>query len=212
MGITERILAKPSAYRAWQTPFAREKFVPILRHNDMGRVRRALDVGCGPGTNTRYFDGVGYLGIDLNERYVEYARRHTHREFIAVDATKFSVPSGERFDFILLNSFLHHIADEPALRLLTHLSSVLADDGHIHVLELVLPQERSLARMLADRDRGAHPRPLEHWRELLEKSGFETVVFEPYSLGLSRPAELNMWNMVYFKGRSSSSTAAPGTR
>ena len=170
----------------------------MLRHNDLGSVRRVLDVGCGPGTNTHHFDGVDYLGIDVNERYVAYARRRYSRDFVVGDAIEFTVPAGERFDFVLINSFLHHVPDAAVRRLLAHLSSVLTDEGHVHVLELELPEQPSVARLLARVDRGDHPRPLQAWRELLTES-FEPVIFEPYGLG---GAGVTLWNMVYFKGRA----------
>jgi trans-aconitate methyltransferase len=59
------------AYRLWQAPFRAEKFAPILAHNDMTRIRRVLDVGCGPGTNTQYFAHGDYIGIDMNAKYIE---------------------------------------------------------------------------------------------------------------------------------------------
>ncbi|MFM7925397.1 MAG: hypothetical protein ACKPJJ_34670, partial [Planctomycetaceae bacterium] len=37
------LLAKPAVYRMWQAPFADAKFEPILRHNDLQRVRHVLD-------------------------------------------------------------------------------------------------------------------------------------------------------------------------
>ena len=42
-----------TAYRLWQAPFAEKKLEPLRRHNDLSTIRRVLDVGCGPGTNTR---------------------------------------------------------------------------------------------------------------------------------------------------------------
>jgi SAM-dependent methyltransferase len=199
--VRSALLEQPLSYRLWQAPFAEAKFAPILRHNEMGKVRRVLDVGCGPGTNTAHFEGVdGYLGIDLNPQYVEYARRRHGREFAVADATEFTVPDGERFDFVLINSFLHHIPDADVRRLLGHLSSVVSDDGHIHIMELVLPAQASAGRLLARMDRGDYARPLEDWRRLLSES-FEPVVFEPYRLGATRWARTTLWNMVYFKGR-----------
>jgi SAM-dependent methyltransferase len=195
-----RLLARPLSYRLWQKPFAEAKFAPVLRHNDLAGVRRVLDVGCGPGTNTQHFAGVDYLGIDVNERYVEYARRLHSRDFMVADATEFTVPEGERFDFVLVNSFLHHIPDVAVRRLLAHLSTVLTNEGHIHVMELELPEHPSVARLLARMDRGDHPRPLKTWRELLSES-FDPVVFEPYPLGGPGWAGLTLWKMVYFKGR-----------
>ena len=98
-----------------------------------------LDVGCGPGTNSHHFEQSEYLGIDLNERYIDYARRRWRRNFLVADVTKYSVV-GERFDFILVNSLLHHIDTPGTRRLLSHLETLLTHDGHVHILELVLPR------------------------------------------------------------------------
>jgi len=201
MTATDRVLERPLSYRLWQAPFAEAKLAPLLRHNDLTRVRRVLDVGCGPGTNADHFAGSDYLGIDLNPRYVDYARRHHAREFQVADATTFEVGASERFDFVLINSFLHHIPDEDVSRLLAHLSSVLTADGHIHVMELVLPERRSIARLLARMDRGDYARPLTEWRRLLTES-FDPVVFEPYPLGGPNGVP-TLWSMVYLKGRVS---------
>ena len=62
MRLTDQVMENPHAYRLWQAPFAEPKFAPVLAHNDLSRVRRVLDVGCGPGTNTHHFAGADYLG------------------------------------------------------------------------------------------------------------------------------------------------------
>ncbi len=196
---TDRILSQPLSYRLWQAPFAESKFAPVLRHNDLARVSRVLDVGCGPGTNAHHFASSDYVGIDLNRRYIEDARRRYGREFRVADATEFSVPEGERFDFILINSFLHHIPDDPVRELLANLRLALAPGGHIHVMELVLPARRNIGRALARLDRGDYARPLGQWRDLLSVS-FEPVVFEPYRLGWAWTEATTLWHMVYFKG------------
>jgi SAM-dependent methyltransferase len=196
-GMVRSILEHPLGYRLWQRPFADQKLEPVLRHNDMDGIRRVLDVGCGPGTNTSYFASVDYIGIDWNERYVAEARRRYGREFVAADVTKYRVDAQERFDFILVNSLLHHLDDEPTRSLLEHLAGLLTPDGHIHILDLVLPDQPGIARQLAHWDRGDHARPLARWRELFEAS-FSMVEFEPYRLGA---AGITLWEMVYFKGR-----------
>jgi SAM-dependent methyltransferase len=184
-------------YRLWQAPFAEKKLAPVLAHNDVTMARRVLDVGCGPGTNSHHFEQSEYLGIDLNERYIDYARRRWRRNFLVADVTKYSVV-GERFDLILVNSLLHHIDTAGTHRLLSHLETLLTDDGHVHILELVLPPKSSLPRLLARWDRGDFPRPLQTWHDLFSQH-FDPVLFQPYPLG-AWGAEL--WSMVYFKGRA----------
>ncbi len=197
MKLAARIMDNTQAYRLWQAPFAEQKFAPVLAHNDLSRVRRVLDVACGPGSNTHHFAGSDYLGLDFNSRYINFARRRHRRNFQVADVTQYQVARGEGFDFILLNSFLHHI-DTPAARsVLKHLSSLLTDDGHVHILDFVLPESASVARFLTLMDRGRFPRPSEEWLELVTEV-FDKAVFEPYRLTALR---VTMWNMVYFKGR-----------
>ena len=197
MTLPARLMELPLAYRLWQAPFAERKLLPLFAHNDVARARRVLDVGCGPGTNTHHFAGADYLGVDVNPAYVESARRRHGREFVVADVTTYRAPASRRFDLILANSFFHHVDDAGARNVLAHLATLLTDDGHVHILDLVLPAGPSLSWLLARADRGEHPRPLEQWWELFT-GAFEPVVFEPYSLGV---AGVTLWQMVYFKGR-----------
>ena len=193
-----RVMDNTLAYRLWQAPFAAEKFAPVLAHNDLRCIRRVLDVGCGPGTNAAYFSHAEYLGIDMNPKYVEHARRTYGRKFVAADVTQLEVAPGEQFDFILVNSLLHHIDLDGVEKLLAHLATLLTKDGHIHIIELVLPEGASVARFLARADRGKYPRPLAQWRTLFTES-FDAEVFEPFTL---RRAGVDLWRLVYFKGRA----------
>src|SRR5580704_15235106 len=116
MSALDLIMRQPLVYRLWMAPFAEKKFAPIAANNAIGKVRRVLDVGCGPGTNADYFPNAEYLGIDLNGQYIRDAERRQaasngKKRFVAADAAKFSVNPGEKFDFILVNSFLHHVDD-----------------------------------------------------------------------------------------------------
>src|SRR6266536_2753473 len=186
------------AYRLWQAPFAEDKFAPILAHNDLRQVRRVLDVGCGPGTNARHFAHAHYTGIDCNPAYIDYARRRHKGEFLVADATTYRVPSEQRFDFILVNSFLHHIDAENCCSILSHLSTLLTDDGHVHILDLVLARETSIARWLTLHDRGDFPRPLDELLEIVNQT-LQPVLVQPYNLRIYR---LKLCNMVYLKCRT----------
>lgn len=198
MKLHARVMENTLAYRLWQAPFAEQKLAPLFAHNDLRTVRRVLDVGCGPGTNTHHFASADYLGIDFNPAYIENARRRHGREFVVADVTKYEVAREERFDLILANSLFHHIDTASTSRILAHLATLLSDDGHVHVLDLVLPERPSVSRFLARADRGEYPRPLAEWRQLFTDA-FEPVVFEAYPLGVGG---VTLWNMVYFKGRA----------
>lgn len=195
--LAARIMEQPWVYRLWIAPFAEQKLSPMRRHNDLSRVRRVLDVGCGPGTNTSLFSSADYLGIDINPEYIASARRRYKRTFVTADVTTYKVDDAGRFDVILINSLLHHLDTPETLRLLAHLQGLLTDDGRIHILELVLPDERSVARYLARHDRGAYARSLDDWTSVLG-TVLEPVVTEPYRVGCFG---VTLWSMIYYVGR-----------
>jgi SAM-dependent methyltransferase len=196
MKLTDRLLEQPIVYRTWMAPFAEAKLAPMRAHTDFTKLKRVLDVGCGPGTNAPHFAHADYLGVDINPQYVADAAQRYGRPFLAADITTYQV-TGDPFDCILVNSFLHHVDLESTHRILAHLPTLLPADGFVHIIELVLPPKASASRLLAKLDRGDYPRPLEEWRSIFNQH-FEEVVFEPYSVGM---AGLTLWEFVYFKGR-----------
>jgi SAM-dependent methyltransferase len=192
-----RLLEQAPVYSLWQAPFVGDKLAPVLAHNDLAQVHRVLDVGCGPGTNTDLFRAADYLGIDINPDYIKSAQRKHKRPFVVADVTAYEDHAAGKFDFILINSFLHHVDDADVSKVLSRTAGWLTPDGHIHVIEVVSPGDRSIAQLLASWDRGRYTRSLGHWRSLLERH-LEIAVFETFFLTLMGT---KLWNMVYCKGR-----------
>ena len=195
-----QIMEFTAAYRWWQAPFVQAKLAPVLRHNDLSHAQRVLDVGCGPGTNCGFFGHADYLGLDINPRYIDYARDRYGRRFDVADIRTYETPADERFDFVLMNSLLHHIDEANVRRMLLQLRGVLADGGHVHIIDLVLPNRKGIPRTLAQCDRGDFARPLEAWEEIFGEF-YESVVLEPFDVRLGG---IRLWNLVYFKGKARS--------
>lgn len=206
VGLFDVILSQPIAYRLWMAPWAARKLEPVLRNNDVRSIKRVLDVGCGPGTNAPSFAHADYVGVDLNEQYVRDARKRFGRNFVAADVRGNDFPVGNGFDCILVNSLLHHLDLESTRTLLRRFTELLTPDGHVHIIELVLPDNLSVPWALAKADRGHYPRPLAEWKELFSES-FTPVVFEPFRLN---GGPLTLWELVYFKGRLKTGPASAG--
>jgi SAM-dependent methyltransferase len=193
--LVDRILESPAVYAAWQAPFVAQKFAPVERRLAHARVGRILDVGCGPGTNAARFSAADYVGLDINERYLAIGRTRHRGTFIQADLETADLSALGTFDTILVNSFLHHLSDEAVARVLRQLSGLLAEEGSVHVLELVRPDRWSMATVMARLDRGRYARPVEHWRSLFE-AHFDPVSMEPYTIGGG------LWAMVYLHGKA----------
>ncbi len=199
MSLIDMIFNNTLIYRLWQAPFVKAKLEPVMRTNDFTQIKSILDIGCGPGTNTSYFKNIpSYLGIDINADYITFASNKHQRSFQVADITKIDANELGTFDFILLNSFLHHINDSDTAALLEILQKHLSPGGRIHVIDMILPEQRNLANLLARLDRGDYPRLFEHWLKLLEKN-YCTSHCEKFSLKIG---PLTPWNMFYFRGEA----------
>ena len=83
------------------------------------------------------------------------------------------------------------------VEILWQLSSLLAHDGTVHIIDMVLPESPFLPRLMARLDRGSFPRELAHWRQLF--SGvFDEIAFVP---GSAKLCGLSVYHGVYFKGK-----------
>jgi SAM-dependent methyltransferase len=202
MSLKDRFLEHPLVYAAWQRPFVERKFAPVERYLHDNSPERVLDVGCGPGTNAARFSGADYVGVDINEQYLERARSRHRGRFVQADLATADLSSLGTFDLVLVNSFLHHLPDDAVNQLLRQLQRLLEPDGSIHILELVMPEQRlSMARLMATLDRGRFARPLSAWKVLCSMH-FQITQFEPYDLA-------SMWAMVYVQGKRKVPCAYP---
>ena len=94
-----------------------------------------LDIGCGSGGASRWFEAAGlrgiYLGIDTDDRFDATPGAALTREFYCTDARDFT--AGRDFDLIFSNSALEHVPDDAPLW--SRLRGFLRDGGtQIHIV------------------------------------------------------------------------------
>ena len=83
----------------------------IRTHLEPSPKRTVLDVACGPGAFSDLFPSESYSGIDLNPKYIDYAKSRYRGHFQVQDATKIDYPA-DSFDDVLVYGLLHHLSDE----------------------------------------------------------------------------------------------------
>lgn len=98
----------------------------LAEHLAMSPDETVLDVCCGVGE----FAGVvncGYVGIDLNERFIGRAKRRyagdLRKRFEVGDVMRLEYAPGH-FDKAMIVNSLHHFSDEETLRLLTEVRRI----------------------------------------------------------------------------------------
>lgn len=133
-----------------------------------------LDVGCGTGHYAHITDGE-YLGIDLNEQYIERARILN-----GGDTKRFKVMSvnevselNKEYDLILMVDILHHIAQEQCKELLTSIARMTT--RHVVSFEPLLDQTNPVGRWMIRSDRGKYMRSARELHELLIGAGLDVI-------------------------------------
>ena len=131
--------------------------------------RRVLDVACGPGAFSELFPAENYVGVDLNERYIHYARRHYRGTFRVLDARKLDFET-DSFDDVLVYGLLHHLNDADAHAVLEGIARVLKPTGRVLIIEDVPTESRLnlVGHLLHRIENGHFIRDAQQYRELLE--------------------------------------------
>jgi SAM-dependent methyltransferase len=135
-----------------------------------------------------------YVGVDIDARSIEVARARHGDHFRVGDAGALDLSGEVPFDYLFVNSMLHHMDDVSARRLLSR-SDLLTADGQLHLIDIYVPEKQGLPRRLALADRGEYPRPLAALRALIAEQ-WKIDVEESFYLKL---VGVELWAMAYFR-------------
>tara|TARA_Y100001958_G_C21234583_1_gene560750 strand:- start:533 stop:1159 length:627 start_codon:yes stop_codon:yes gene_type:complete len=138
---------------------------------DIKKESVVLDCGCGPGTYRRYIDTKNYIGIDINRKHIELAKKnYPEDKFFAEDLFNIENVSLERIDSVVMIGILHHLDDETCKKLFKNLYNTISENGVINTLDPVyIKNQRLLAKFLASKDKGNYVRDPESYLELVSK-------------------------------------------
>lgn len=180
MNIKESILKIPFAYRLFDSlvgKFGFSRTSLFARYLPYSPGMKILDLGCGPGTSAKYFRASDYLGIDIDQSYINSARKkYPGYEFICgdfLDIATSLVPK-DGFDLILSMGVFHHLSDKQLSEYLSKAHSVLASHGRLISFDgCTYPGQPKPRRKVVLSDRGQYIRPADDLIQLIQNEGFE---------------------------------------
>jgi len=125
---------------------------------------RVLDIGCGSGFYTEYWQARGvrdYLGLDISSETIGHlSQRFPDYDFVQVDITADSLEQDDihgQFDLIMIFDVLFHIVDDSRFdNVIRHIGSLLADDGRLLITDHLCPTKYQLSRHVVYRARDGY--------------------------------------------------------
>ncbi len=159
-----RILSIPFIYDLSQAMFGanRSRRLLVAEHFHISKGQHLVDVGCGTGEILEFLPpDTMYYGFDLDPNYIASARRRygTRGHFECADITTLPASAIPPCDVVLAIGLLHHLDDDAARDLLSHLAQRLGPGGRMITVDGVWePGQSRIARAILARDRGQNIR------------------------------------------------------
>lgn len=115
----------------------------FLDHIDFHN-KDVLDYGCGIGSNCYLFEPDYYIGVDIDARRIDYAKKlYKDYRFYTIENNSF-IFQEKQFDFIFLMAVLHHIPPQDTSRYLQKFHRVLKPNGKLIIIEPCKSKNSSL--------------------------------------------------------------------
>ena len=194
------ILSVPFVYDLFQWLIGNKKRHKILKNEYIGNVhnKKILELGCGICDLLELFEDCDYVGVDIDEKYIEKAkRRYRTRDnctFICGDLNEFSSQINDRFDMILMMGVIHHITDDEVSKCFTICKKLLKQDGIFITFDAVfVPGMSKFERFLASKDRGKYVRNADEYVSI-HKKNWSKVFYECRNDTMNLP-----FNIIIFK-------------
>jgi SAM-dependent methyltransferase len=167
-----KLLSLPRVYSRFQSWLAVPgALAQVAQYVGAQRGDAVLDIGCGPAAILTHLPDVEYLGVDLNARYLEHARRRYAARpgavFLQQDVRRLPSEWAARFDLVLAFAVLHHFSDDQVLELLSTVRAFMKRDARLVTFDpAYVPSQPLVARMLAASDRGRFVRRVDAYESL----------------------------------------------
>lgn len=99
-----------------------------------GGHKKILDVPCGTGEFCMLFKPESYIGIDISQAYISYAKKNYKRTFFCRDALNSGFGDGY-FNDVLAAGFFHHLDNQSIDLVLKEIRRIIKTEGKMLLIE-----------------------------------------------------------------------------
>jgi len=126
-----------------------------------------LDIGCGTGEFSIFFNPDSYTGIDIEPAYIAYAKKNYQGKFLIGDAADLPF-SDNSFDRAVILGVLHHLNDNLCEKIFKEMKRILKSNADILIMEDVASMnDNIITKKLHSLDKGDYIRRVEEYYGLL---------------------------------------------
>ena len=173
--IKDKILSYRKTYSALMRLLASPRSGSVLVHEYIKPQsgQSFLDVGCGPASILDLLPDIFYVGLDLNENYINHAtdKYGAKGTFICAGVDQLNDYGLKTFDRIIILGVMHHLDDSQLIKLMTSLKNRLNHGGVLITFDVAFEDRQNLvAKLLAKNDRGKFVRTKEQYLKFIEIS------------------------------------------
>jgi cyclopropane fatty-acyl-phospholipid synthase-like methyltransferase len=144
-------LSKP----VWDTGISPPELLHFIDNHTPGR---ALDLGCGTGTNAITLAKKGWRvsGVDFSKRAIQNAQKKAqqndlHIDFFLGDVTRLKINKG-RFDLVLDIGCFHSLPSNKRVAYIQKIDQLLSDDGTFLLYLFIKPRPDTIGPGVSDQD------------------------------------------------------------
>lgn len=149
--------------------FIGEKNV-IIREIDSTRKKKVLDLACGTGIMSEMFSDQEYVGCDINQTSIAYAKRKYNKKFKVANAASSGFKRNS-FNHILVCGLFHHLSNRDSIAVLKEKKRIATRDCLIVIMEDVptVSKFNFVGKILHKIDQGDFIRTPKDYIDLFER-------------------------------------------
>ncbi len=129
--------------------------------------KKTLDFGCGIGQYSYLFDD--YLGVDINEDNINFAKRKFHKNFKLI--SNISDVKNIKFYQIFSSMVIHHISDKELINIFVNFYKLLNKNGKLLIIDYpeIKFQPNIIGKFILLNDRGKYFRNIDKLKFFFDK-------------------------------------------